>query len=190
MNFLNEIVYAGALDDNGVPIYGNGAKSRRLGMEVDGSAAIATHFAVDGALSLAHNTFTSYREYDYEGGAAVYDGNRVAGFPDVMASVTARAGFGASRATLSLRHVGRFFLDNTQDGARVNPAYTVVDAGVLVALPGRVRRAGGLARADLDIRLNNLFDRRYTTFGYVDGGTPLFIPAAGANLYVGLTVGF
>ena len=25
MNFLNEIVYAGAIDDNGVPIYGNGA---------------------------------------------------------------------------------------------------------------------------------------------------------------------
>ena len=37
MKFLNEIVYAGAIDDNGVPVYGNGARSRRAGVEGDGS---------------------------------------------------------------------------------------------------------------------------------------------------------
>ncbi len=41
MNFLNEIVYAGAVDDNGVPVYGNGATSRHRGIEVDGSVTVA-----------------------------------------------------------------------------------------------------------------------------------------------------
>lgn len=190
MNFTNEIVYAGALDDNGVPIYGNGARSRRRGIEVDGSAALSAHLSLDAMLSLARNTFSEYREHDWEGGIAVYDGNHVAAFPAVMASVTARGDFGGSRATLTLRHVGRFYLDNTDDDARINPASTVVDAAVRVPLPRRLAQGGGLPRMDVDVRINNVFDRRYTTFGYVDGGVPLYIPAAGRNLYAGLTLGW
>jgi outer membrane receptor protein involved in Fe transport len=35
--------------------------------------------------------------------------------------------------------------------------------------------------------VNNLFDREYETGGYLDDdGTPLFIPAAKRNFYVGL----
>ena len=41
----------------------------------------------------------------------------------------------------------------------------------------------------LDLRVNNLFNEEYTTFGYVDG-EPLYIPAAGRHVYAGLTVGF
>jgi len=35
-----------------------------------------------------------------------------------------------------------------------------------------------------------VFDARYTSFGYVESGVALFIPAAGRNAYAGLTVGF
>ncbi|HSK08175.1 MAG TPA: TonB-dependent receptor, partial [Vicinamibacterales bacterium] len=108
MTFLNEIVYAGAQDDNGVPIYGNGARSRRVGAEVDASVRATGHVSFDAAVSLNRNTFTRYREFDFEGGAAVYDGNRIAGFPDVMASVAARAEWRAHRIRLSARRVGRF----------------------------------------------------------------------------------
>ncbi len=190
MNFLNEIVYAGALDDNGVPIYGNGAKSRRLGAEFDGSWNLTERVGVDGWLSLSRNTFTEYREYDFEGGAVTYDGNRVAGFPDVMASVSARADLGPARLSASVRHVGRFYLDNTQTASLVNPSYTTVDLGARVALSALFRGSRGFGRTSLDVRVNNLFDSRYTSFGYVESGTGLFIPAAGRNLYAGLTVGF
>lgn len=189
MKFVNEIVYAGALDDNGVPIYGNGARSRRLGAELDASVTVARGVALDAALSLARNTFTRYREFDWEGGSTVYDGNRVAGFPDVMASVAARGEWRGTRGTLLVRHVGSFHLDNTQDADRRNDAYTVADASVTVPLPARwVTRGEG--RLGLDLRVNNLFDARYTTFGYVESGLPLYIPAAGRNVYGGLTVGF
>jgi iron complex outermembrane recepter protein len=190
MKFLNEIVYAGALDDNGVPIYGNGATSRRLGAELDGSWRVTRRLAVDGWLSLAKNTFTEYSEHDFEGGVAVYDGHRVAGFPDVMGAVALRAEFGASRVTASLRHVGRFYLDNTQSESLVNPAYTTLDVSARVALSSLFRGSPNLGRTALDLRVNNLLDARYTSFGYVSGGVALFIPAAGRNVYAGLTVGF
>lgn len=190
MHFRNEIVYAGALDDNGVPVYGNGARSRRLGVELDGSATIAGRYGVDAALSVSRNTFLSYKEHDFEGGTVVYDGNRVAGFPALMASVSARADVGPSRLSLSLRHVGRFFLDNTGSASLVNPAYTTADAAARISFPERVRRGLGFGPSSIDIRVNNLLDRRYTSFGYVDGGVAMFIPAAGRNAYVGLTFGF
>ncbi len=190
MQFLNEIVYAGALDDNGVPIYGNGARSRRVGLELDGSATVAKRFGVDAALSVSRNTFTRYREHDFDGGVIVYDGNRVAGFPDVMGSISARADLGTSRVSIALRHVGKFFLDNTQSEKLVNPSYTTVDVAAKLALPKRLRPITGFGRTALDLRVNNLFDRRYTSFGYVDGGVAFFIPAAGRNVYAGLTVGF
>ena len=189
MNFINEVVYAGALDDNGVPIYGNGARSRRLGAEVDGSVTIAPHVELDGALTLSRNTFTRYREFDFEGGSAVYDGNRIAGFPDVMASVSVRGEWRGARASVSLRRVGRFYLDNTQDSGRVNDAYTTVDVSGHVPFPAAWSQTIGVSRMAMTVRLNNVFDQRYTTFGYVDGGEPLFIPAASRNVFMGFTLG-
>jgi len=190
MHFRNEIVYAGALDDNGVPVYGNGARSRRLGLEVDAGATVSSRIGVEAAVSLARNTFLRYREHDWEGGTAVYDGKRAAGFPGVMASAAAHANLGPARVSLSLRHVGRFYLDNTENAGRVNDAWTTADAVARVGLPARALRTLGLDRWALDLRVNNLLDRRYTSFGYVDGGVPLYIPAAGRSVYAGFSLGF
>jgi len=189
MRFVNEIVYAGALDDNGVPVYGNGARSRRLGVELDGNVEASGHLSLEAALALNRNTFTRYREFDFEGGMAVYDGNRIAGFPDAMASLTARTGWAAHHVSLSARRVGRFHLDNTQQPGRVNPGYTAVDVSADLRVPPRWTGRAGLSRVDLNVRVNNLFNRRYTTFGYVEDGVPLYIPAATRNVFVGLTVG-
>lgn len=188
MKFLNEIVYAGALDDNGVPVYGNGARSRRLGAELDAGVTIVPGLALDGALTLSRNTFTRYREFGFDGGSVVYDGHRVAGFPGVMASVAARGEWRGARGTLSVRHVGRFYLDNTQREDRVNDAFTVADAAVTLPVPA-AWTGGGRGRLALDLRVNNLFDARYTSFGYVDGEA-LYIPAAGRNVFGALSVRF
>ena len=59
-------------------------------MATRGLPALGRGVSLDGALTVSRNTFTRYREFDFEGGSVVYDGNRVAGFPDVMASLAAR----------------------------------------------------------------------------------------------------
>ncbi len=201
MDFKNEIVYAGALDDNGVPIYGNGARSRHSGIEAEGSWSPSPYLGLDGHLSLSRNTFTSYQEFGWDGGVVSYDGNRIAGYPDVMGALTARTALGPARLSVTARHVGRFYLDNTEDNrknpaaraepgyvSRVNPAFTVVDAALSADLPQRWSRKLGASRLGLELRVNNLLDRRYTAFGYVDG-EPLFIPAATRALYAGLAIG-
>ncbi len=204
MDFANEIVYAGRVDSSGVPIYGNGAHSHHQGVEADATADPLPWLGFDAALTLSHNTFVSYHDYNPDGTINVYDGNVLGGYPDVLASLTARAKIGAAEIALIGRYVGRFYLDNTEDNRRhpelrrapgyvplINPAATVVDASVRTPLPRRLVHALGLARLDLDVRFNNILDRLYTAFGYIgDDGAPVFIPAADRNVFAGLTLGW
>jgi iron complex outermembrane receptor protein len=203
MNFSNEIVYAGRLDSSGVPVYGNGARSRHQGIEIDAGADPLPYLGFDGTLTLSHNTFVAYHDYNGDGSVNVYDGNVLGGYPDVLASLTARLRLGAAQLALAGRYVGPFYLDNTQDNRRnpllrqapgyvplVNPAFTVLDASLRTPLPKALVRSLGFKRLDLDLRLNNVLNRFYTAFGYIgDDGSPLFIPATTRNAYVGLTLG-
>jgi iron complex outermembrane receptor protein len=201
MNFANEIVYAGALDENGVPIYGNGAKSHHRGVEVDASWDPSPLFGLDAMLTYSRNTFTHYQQYEFDGTVSVFDGNALAGYPDVLAALTARTNLGPVQLSLTGKRVGQFYLDNTEDNkdnpeARrqpgyvplVNPAFTVFNFDAQGWLPDTWTGALGLPRIGLELRVNNLLNAKYTAFGYVDV-EPLFIPAATRNVYVGLTLG-
>jgi iron complex outermembrane receptor protein len=203
MDFANEIVYAGRLDSSGVPIYGNGAHSHHQGVEMDASADPLPWLGFDGALTLSHNTFVSYHDYNADGSVNVYDGNVLGGYPQLLASLAARTRIGAARLALAGRYVGRFYLDNTQDNRRnpelrqapgyvplVNPGFAVVDASLRTPLPRKLAAALGLARLDLELNVNNILDRYYTAFGYIgDDGAPVFIPAATRNVFAGVTLG-
>jgi iron complex outermembrane receptor protein len=202
MDFANEIVYAGSLDENGVPVYGNGAKSRHRGVETSATWQPVAGFALDGTLTLSRNTFTRYREYGWDASVTVYDGNRIAGYPSSLATLTARWEVGPWRLLATARRVGSFYLDNSQNNRRnpevrgqpdyvplVNPAFATLDVAVRYELPASLAGVIGLRRAGLELRINNALDETYTAFGYVDGGEPLFMPAAGRNALVSLSLG-
>jgi len=203
MDFLNEIVYSGALDSSGVPIYGNGAHSHHEGLELDATVEPTPRFGLDAAVTLSHNTFVSYHDYNYDGSVNTYDGNVLGGYPELLASLTARTRVGTADVALIGRYVGRFYLDNTEDNRRnpelrdvpgyvplVNPGFAVVDASVRAPLPASVVKGLGLGRLEVDFRVNNVLNRAYTAFGYIgDDGAPAFIPAAQRNVFVGVTLG-
>jgi outer membrane receptor protein involved in Fe transport len=118
-----------------------------------------------------------------------------------MASLTLRGRLGPARAALTGRFMGKFYLDNTEDNRRdpaarqepgyvprINDAFAVVDLAAWLQVSERVSRAVGLSRAELELRVNNLLDKKYTAFGYMDT-EPMFIPAATRGAYIGLAVG-
>jgi iron complex outermembrane receptor protein len=201
MRFANEIVWAGALNENGVPIYGNGARSTHRGIELEGGWTPTKRFSLDASLTLSRNTFTRYREFGYDGSVVSYDGNRIAGYPDRLVLVTARSELAGFRTALTLRAVDRFYLDNTEDNRkhperreqpgyvpRVNPSYTVVDLGLRRGISRSWVKPLGLENLEFELRVQNLLNRHYTAFGYVEDGEPKFVPAADRNFYLGLTV--
>ncbi len=201
LHFNNEIVWAGALDDNGVPINANGAVSNHRGMELEIGWNPRPRWGARLAASLSRNTFQRFTEYDSNGNPADYAGNRVAGVPDWLATLQLTGGIGPVDGLLAVRYVGRFYLDNTQDLRkypllraepgyihRTNPNYMVVNLALKWHLAGAVADLIGARRASIALRVNNLTDRLYTTFGYMDYPEPAWTPAATRSAYAGFTV--
>ncbi|MGH7724664.1 MAG: TonB-dependent receptor [Candidatus Eiseniibacteriota bacterium] len=199
MDFENEIVYNGQLDDNGNPITGNAARSRHAGIEADASAAVGRHVELAGAFQWNDNRFGDYFEYVDATTTVDYSGNAIAGFPELFARARATFRQTGGRLDLSLEHSGIQYLDNTENerknpAARQDPAWvdrtiepwTVANAALGWQFPGAF---GGRALT-LSLRVMNLFDTRYETAGYVDYPapdylpTPVWIPAASRNFFV------
>jgi iron complex outermembrane receptor protein len=201
LHFSNEIVWAGALDDSGVPITANGAVTNHRGVELEGAWNPADRWGAHLALSWSRNTFSRFTEFDWDGNPVDHSGNRIAGVPDWLATLQLTGGWGPVDGLLTLRHVGRFYLDNTEDMRkfpearsdpgyihRVNDAFTVVDLALRVDLGTEIADMLSARAARIDLRINNLTDELYTTFGYMDWPEPVWTPAATRSVYAGLTV--
>jgi len=200
LHFTNEIVWAGGLDDSGVPITANGAVSNHRGIELEAGWTPKPRFGAHLALSYSHNTFSKFIQYDWDGNPMDHSGNRIAGIPDWLANLQLTGGWGPMDALLTLRYVGRFYLDNTEDmrkdpAARQEPGYIhrtnddffTVDLSFRFDLGQRAARAIAAKKILVDLRINNLSDELYTTFGYMDD-QPYWTPAATRSLYAGVTV--
>ncbi|MEE2754947.1 MAG: TonB-dependent receptor, partial [Candidatus Latescibacterota bacterium] len=82
MDFQDEIVKNGQLDQFGQPITGNAESTRHKGVEISAAFRLSDTFTVNGNLSMSRNKFRNYTVFD-SGTPVSYDGNRIAGFPDV-----------------------------------------------------------------------------------------------------------
>ncbi len=200
MHFDNEIVWAGGLDDNGVPITANGAVSNHRGIELEAGWTPRPRFGAHLALSYSRNTFSDFVQYDWDGNPVDYSGNRIAGIPDWLANLQLTSGWGPMDVLLTLRYVGEFYLDNTEDmradpEARQEPGYIhrtnddffVAGLSFRFDLGERAARAIAARKILVDLRFDNLSDELYTTFGYMDD-QPYWTPAATRSVYAGITV--
>jgi len=201
LDFDNAIVFAGGIDEDGLPTTANGAVVTQWGAELEAAWTPVPRWGGRLALSYTDATFDDFEEFDFSGGVVDHSGNSVAGVPDWLATLELTGGVGPVDLSMRLRHVGEFFLDNTEDLRReperrdapgyihrVNPSYTTVDLSAEMSLGPTVAEAIGARDARLRLRVNNLTDELYTTFGYMGWTEPEWIPAATRSAYVGLLV--
>jgi iron complex outermembrane receptor protein len=189
MQFEDEIVFNGTLDDAGNPITGNAARSHHAGIEGDVRTRVGRALELFAAFHWSANRFDDYHEFTGDSTATNdYSGNAIAGFPDRALHASATLRHGGGRLEVGMDYASRQFLDNTEsDAASIEP-WTVVNA-----LAGwRVAGWAGARELDLSVRVSNVFDRRYETAGYIDfpapafAPTPVWIPAATRSVFVAL----
>lgn len=193
MDFRDELVYAGQFNtDLGYPILGNAARSVHQGMEMSARARVGAALELTGNLTASDNRFVRYREVygTAPGDTVVYDGNTIGFFPALLGNFGARVRAGALTIGADLQHVGRMYLDHTEDIAG-----SIAPRSVLNASAGWqfASRHGGPS-AELSLRVFNALDARYETGGYSYfwGGTRYtdFIPAATRNVLAELRLEF
>lgn len=191
MDFHNEIVPAGGVRD-GAPVSDNADRSVHSGIEFESSYRPQKGFTGYLNLTLSHDELL-----DYTVNEAVYDdewnllgveqvdlsGNRVALFPSAMASLGIGYTYGPLSVSVDTRHVGKQYLDNTQNEERTIDPFTLVGLRVSANLPHLLPDA----LLALDLQVNNLLDTEYETSGYRYGENYYYVGAP-RNVYLSLRV--
>lgn len=184
MIFNNEIVPYGGVDDDGFPITGNSESTIHRGMELEGSLLLPMNLTIAGNVSVSHNYYQKfiYHDFDWEGWESQdydYSGNTIPLFPQYMANLWVRYQLYSLRAVMSIRSVGKQYLDNTEDEARIVDPFTVL--GFDLSWEGGSQ--WGLQGLMVHLKVNNLLDKEYETTGYWYDERYLY-PAAGRNYIV------
>ena len=194
MDFDDEIVPYGAVTDDGRAVRGNAGRTWHRGLELGLAWRPDPRTLLKLAASRSWNEFRDFTAlFDpdtWEPDTLDYSGNPIPLFPDVIWSVTLRRELGPATATARVRHAGRRYLDVTGDRSRSLAPYTTVDLGLQLALHAVAPDLAG--DTVLEVKVRNLLDERYATYGYYDAwsGGNMVIPAATRNVLAGVRASF
>jgi iron complex outermembrane receptor protein len=187
MDFQDEIVPYGGVDEDGLGIRGNAGRTLHRGLELGLRARVTAANLLTVAASRSWDEFDEFIFTDYDGTVADYSGNPIALFPEHLLTLGLQTDWSRSLASrVRLRRVGRQYLDNTGNLDRTIDPWTTVDLSLWWDLD-----AGQGTRVFLHLR--NLADAEYETTGYYNpwggadySGENHYTPAAGRNFAVGL----
>lgn len=193
MNYKDQLVLTGKINDVGAYTRTNIDKSYRAGIELEAAGFINKWLSANANLTLSRNKIKDFTEYidDYDNGGQQTNFYRE---PDIAFSPGAIAAYSvninpAKKWELNLmgKYVSRQYLDNTSQKSRsLNRFYTQ-----------DVRTAYSFKKyASMFLQVNNVFSKNYEpngyTFSYIAGGNltteNYYFPMAPVNWVLGLNI--
>ena len=175
MNYRDQLVPNGRLNENGYKLMDNIAKSYRLGLELVGSYQICKTLKLDANLTLSQNKIRDYLVvrplYDpitwafvrYE--EEVIKSSDLAFSPNVIgAGILTYSPIPNLSVMLTGKYVGKQFFDNLSTPENRLDAYFVSDLSVYYEFP--LKRAG--QKIYVQGAVNNLFNKDYISNAWVD----------------------
>ncbi len=184
MNYVNQLVLNGKINDIGEFIRINSGKSYRMGIEVGALAKLSEQWNVSGNLTLSKNENRDFKNETADGIQNL--GNTPISFsPEVIAnalihySPTTNFSLG-----LQNQYVGSQYLDNTNTESLKLVDYFLTDFNAIYTLK--------LKRTEVDFKLlvNNIFNKKYVNNGFVDEQNPFYFSQAGTNFLFGMSFKF
>jgi len=168
MEFNNEIIPEGGIDENGHQKVGNAERSVHAGFEFDGVYKLSGNLSLGGNGSRNFNRmkkYTVYPDYNWDGkvdDTLDYSNNIIANFPEYLANLILDYKTDRYRLTYRLRAVGKQFVDN---GETENLA---IDPYLVSSLSAALNFGGldGFGKFTLSGRIDNLFNKKYEASGY------------------------
>lgn len=204
MDYVDQLVLTGALNDVGAPVRTNVAKSYRAGIEAQFGYVITKALRINANATFSQNRIEQFEEvlYDYTEDFDVivneYSETPIAFSPDLVAAgnihydILDRPNRNKLTFNWYAKYVGDQFLDNTGNSERMLDAYLVNDASLSFSLFGNAVR-----EAKLTLMVNNVLDQLYSsngyTYSYIYGETiteNFLYPQAGRNFMCSLNLLF
>jgi iron complex outermembrane recepter protein len=214
MNYDNQLIKTGEINDVGYFTSENVKKSFRRGLEIEGSILLSKKLAWAANMTLSENkidTFIQYIDSWDTGGQqeTIYTETNLAFSPSIIWASQLTYNF---QDNLSLdfitKYVGEQFIDNSSSEDRELDDYLVNNLRLSYSFNSKI-----FNYARLSLQINNLFDEEYVSSAWIyrfvsngydpseddhyvtkgsDGGYNMagYFPEATRNYLIGLTLGF
>lgn len=182
MAYQDQLILTGTLDDVGNPIRSNSEKSYRLGVEVDAAIVLSSTFSLRPNLTLSRN-----KNIDLAVSGQNYGTKDISYSPSVIAGNSLIYKPTESLQIIWLqKYVGQQYMNNIELPEAKLADYFINDLNVTYEIkPKSVFKSivfKGL--------VNNIFDKKYISNGYMWDIYPYYYPQAGTNLLGGITLLF
>jgi len=199
MDYTNQLIVTGELNDVGASIRTNVVKSYRVGFELQTSLLISKKVKLNLNATYSQNKIQDFTEvlYDYTVGYDVVENNYtntdIAFSPNIIAAASIEyMPIKALSLVLQNKYVGDQFLDNTSNKNKKLAAYQTVDARISYTLFPK-----SLKELSINVMANNILNTMYSsngyTYSYIYGDLiteNFYYPQAGTNFLAGLTMKF
>lgn len=199
MQYKDQLVLTGQINDVGAYTRTNIDKSYRLGVEVQGGIRISKWVQVAANLAVSRNKVMNFWEYvdDYDNGGQTQKAYRetdIAFSPRLVAAGQIQlTPVKNIEINLSSKGVSRQYLDNTQQASRSLDGFFTQDAQVRYTVPIK-----GLENLVLTGQVYNVFNKKYApngyTYSYISGNVltteNYYFPMAGTNFMAGVNLRF
>jgi iron complex outermembrane receptor protein len=206
MNYRDQLILTGEINNVGAPIMTNIPKSYRAGFEIMAGLHPLNRLHLDVNLTLSRNRVKNFTEYvdnwDYwtDPKTQPYQFSRNLGERDLAFSPSI---IGGSRITyeviddlkiiLQSKYVGKQYIDNTSSEDRTLDDYFVNDLMIRYNFKTKLIQEIGLS-----LQLNNIFNAEFETnawiYRYYEGGegkyTDGYFPQAGFHMFGGVMLKF
>jgi len=183
MKYKDQLVLTGALTDVGDFIRANSGESYRLGIELDAAVAITKELNWQPNIALSTNKNIDF----YNATTSKFDTTAISYSPNIVAgSNLIYNPLKCIQVAMLSKYVGKQFMNNIELEASELPAYFVTDFQV----KWQKDNVLGLQQIAFTGMLNNAFNKKYASNGYMWGETPYYYAQAGTNFLVGLTLKF
>ncbi len=198
MDYTNQLVLTGQLNDVGSPIRTNAPESYRAGIELVGSYIVNKYLQLGANFTFSQNKILNFTDYvvDYDNGGYQeenFKSTDISYSPNVIGgiNITVKPIAGAT-IDWNTKYVGQQFMDNTSSESKSLDAFNVTDLRLGYNLPVK-----WVDRLNVHLLIANLFNQEYEpngyTYSYIYGEKiteNFYFPMAGINFMAGLSVDF
>ena len=197
MNYKDQLVLTGKINDIGAYTRTNVPKSRRAGIELEENWKINSFITSTGNITFSQNKIDAFTEYvdDYDKGgqlAIVHKNTDIALSPNTTATHLINLKLNTKwQMNLTSKYVSKQYLDNTQNETRILNPYFLQDVNVSYSLFSKQKW-----NAQLQLYVNNIFDNKYEpngyTYSYLSEKAIItsnnYYPMAGRNYWLSLKI--
>ena len=162
MNYKNQLVLTGALDDVGSPIRKNSGKSFRKGIELESIFKATNNLDISSNISFSRNKNIDYKT-NFDGVVTNWGDTDISFSPDLVSSigVNFRPKEDINISILN-KFVGEQFMSNTESVVSKLNSYSTTDLNFIYSF----KRSKHFKEIIFTAMINNIFNKEYVSNGY------------------------